>query len=392
VWARSYGTSVQTSPLTRDVHTGVVVVGAGISGALMARELVRRGHDVTIVDRRAPVLGSTLASTALLQFEIDLPLSALTDRIGRAKAERAWQRSTTAVQTLARIVRKEHIRCAFSPRQSLYLAGDAYGSRALQREVEARTRAGIAGTYLDRAALAREFGLDRTGAIVSDGSAAANPAQLTAGLLRRCVDAGAAIHSPVDIAQVRSHRRGVELQSTDGAVISAQHAVFCTGYELLKELPLAGHRIKSTWAIAMRSRGALPRWLSHTLLWEASNPYLYLRTIADGQLIAGGEDEDSGSRHLDGRALRSKAQRIASNVEALLPGVRGTVTHRWAGAFGESPTGLPILDQVPGQSRCHVIAGFGGNGITYSVIGAEVIARRIDGQRDPDADLFRAPR
>ncbi len=391
MWAQAYGTSVHATPLEGDIQTGVLVVGAGISGALMAHTLVHRGHDVTIVDRREPVHGSTLASTALLQFEIDLPLTALSDRIGRAKAVRAWQRSAQAVQALTRIVRTECIRCGFAPRQSVYLAGNAYGSRALRREAEARARAGIAGSYLDRASLARGFGLDRTGAIVSEGSAAANPAQLTAGLLRRCVAAGARIHSPVDIAHVHSDRRGVALGTAGGAVIAAQHAVFCTGYELLKELPLAGHRVKSTWAIAMKSRAPLPSWLSHTLVWEASDPYLYLRSIGDGRLIAGGEDEDSGSRHLNGRALDSKAHRIASNVHALLPGVRGTVTHRWAGAFGESPTGLPILGRVPGRPRCHVVAGFGGNGITYSVIGAEVIAGHIDGVRDPDADLFRAP-
>ncbi len=392
MWAGSYGTSVHATPLTGDIRTGVVVVGAGISGALMAHALVRRGHHVTIVDRRAPVHGSTLASTALLQFEIDLPLTELTDRIGRRKAERAWLRSSSAVQTLARIVRQERIRCGFMPRRSLYLAGDAYGYRALQSEVEARAGAGVAGKYVSRADLFRNFGIDRTGAIISDGSAAANPAQLTAGLLRRCADAGARIHSPVDVTQVHCHRGGVELGVAGGAVIAARHAVFCTGYELLKELPLEGHRVKSTWAIAMTARSPIPAWLTKTLLWEASDPYLYLRSIGDGRLIAGGEDEDSGSRHQDGRALRSKTRQIASKVEALLPGVHGTVTHRWAGAFGESPTGLPILDRVPGLPRCHVVAGFGGNGITYSVIGAEVVAGQIDGVRDPDADLFRAPR
>ena len=33
--------------------------------------------------------------------------------------------------------------------------------------------------------------------------------------------------------------------------------------------------------------------------------------------------------------------------------------------------------------------GFGGNGITYSMIAAEVISRLIAGSDDPDADLYR---
>jgi glycine/D-amino acid oxidase-like deaminating enzyme len=35
--------------------------------------------------------------------------------------------------------------------------------------------------------------------------------------------------------------------------------------------------------------------------------------------------------------------------------------------------------------------GFGGNGITYSMIAAEIVAKLIRGEGDPDADLYRFP-
>ena len=35
--------------------------------------------------------------------------------------------------------------------------------------------------------------------------------------------------------------------------------------------------------------------------------------------------------------------------------------------------------------------GFGGNGITYSVIAAEIVASEVRGGQDPDADLYRSP-
>src|SRR2546423_3776548 len=52
----------------------VVIVGAGITGALLARTLAQRGLSTIILDRREPARGSTMASTALLQWEIDTPL------------------------------------------------------------------------------------------------------------------------------------------------------------------------------------------------------------------------------------------------------------------------------------------------------------------------------
>lgn len=41
---------------------------------------------ITVLDRRRPLRGSTLASTALLQWEIDLPLVHLAKKIGHANA------------------------------------------------------------------------------------------------------------------------------------------------------------------------------------------------------------------------------------------------------------------------------------------------------------------
>jgi len=36
------------------------------------------------------------------------------------------------------------------------------------------------------------------------------------------------------------------------------------------------------------------------------------------------------------------------------------------------------------------VMGFGGNGITYSVIASQVVSAAIRGAADPDADLYRA--
>ena len=332
-----------------------------------------------------------MASTALLQFEIDLPLIALAKKIGVPAAQRAWRLSVSAVQALAHIVREERIRCDFQPRRSLYLAGTAYGSRALRAEVDARTDAGIDGRFVKRNELLEHYGIDRTGAIESPGSASANPAQLTAALLRRCITQGARIYAPADVQAVATDQAGVMLALASGPVIRATTAIFCTGYELLKAMPLDGHAVKSTWAIATHPLANLPSWIRSTLVWEASNPYLYIRATSDGRILAGGEDEDSGTRHADRATLLHKSRTIVRQLEGLLPSLSLRVSHRWAGAFGESPTGLPIIDAVPGLPHCYSATGFGGNGITHSVIAAKVIVAALTGTPDVDADLFRAP-
>ena len=68
---------IPVTPLLSDRTTEVVVIGAGITGAMAAEELTAAGLRVTIVDRRGPLQGATSATTALLQYEIDLPLTVL---------------------------------------------------------------------------------------------------------------------------------------------------------------------------------------------------------------------------------------------------------------------------------------------------------------------------
>lgn len=387
LWADAPGLGVPARALTAAVSVDVVVVGAGISGALAAFEL-SRDHAVVVLDRRPPLTGSTLASTALLQWEIDQPLTELATRLGPARAGRAWKRSFRAVRDLRDLVRSERIRCGWGDRDTLYLAGDQFGFRALSAEAEARADLGLPSRFLTAAQLRDRFGVDRTGAILSDGSASADPARLAAALLRRAAKRGARIHSPVEVLDVLPDPDGVTLTTDLGLAVRARHVVLCCGYEFPKGVPTGDAGVVSTWAIASRPGADCPPWLRKTLVWEASDPYLYLRCGPGGRIIAGGEDEDSATAHQDPEKLKRKCAAVARKVGDLIPGLEVEVDYAWSGAFGTSPTGLPVIGAVPGLDGVQAVMGFGGNGITFSMIASQIVSAAIRGRPDPDADLF----
>jgi glycine/D-amino acid oxidase-like deaminating enzyme len=389
LWADSPGLGVPVRPLDAAISVDVAIVGAGISGAFMAHAL-SKDHSVAVLDRRAPLMGSTLASTALLQWEIDLPLTTLSQKIGAANAKRAYLRSRQAVDALKQIVAEERIVCGLKDKSSLYLAGDAYGYRALEAEAEARAAIGLDSQYLNAAALRERFGVTRTGAILSSGSASGDPARLAAGLLRRAHAHGAQIWSPVEVLQAVSDPDGVTLLTDAGHAVRAKSVVFCCGYEFPKGVATPGAEIISTWAMASKPRQRCPAWLKDMLVWEASDPYLYLRMGGDGRLIVGGEDASSATAHQDKAKLKRKREILTGKLHRLLPDVSFEIDYGWAGAFGESATGLPSIGPVEGMDHTWAVMGFGGNGITYSVIASQIVAAEIRGQRDPDADLYRA--
>lgn len=353
----------------------------------MAHELVR-DHDVAVLDRRPPMTGSTMASTALLQWEIDLPLTVLAQEIGWGRARRAYLRSKRAVDDLRRIVAENGIRCGYQDRRSLYLAGDAYGRRALEREAQARASIGLESRFLRGADLRETFGLERTGAILSEGSASADPVQLTAGLLRRVAARGAKIYSPTEVIEAVFDPGGVTLLTDSGFAVRASAVVFCCGYERPKGVTAPDAKVISTWALASKPGFAGPEWLDDTLVWEASDPYLYLRKSKDGRLVVGGEDVESSTAHSSARLMQRKRQRIIAKLKRMFPDVPVDIDYAWAGAFGESSTGLPHIAPVEGTDRAWAVMGFGGNGITSSVIASQIVAKAMRGGVDPDSDLY----
>jgi len=390
VWAAERKPAVAHARLETNEATDVLIVGAGISGALLAESLTDAGLDVVLVDRRRALAGSTSASTALLQHELDTPLSELRRSIGAMAADNVWRRSRLVVTALAERAVRLGVEAELTPREALYLAGDRLDARGLAQEAEARRSIGLEVELVERGALRTRYGLRSSAGLLGFGDFVADPRKLAAGFLRVATGRGARVFAPVDVERVDENQRGVVATTSRGLRIRARHAVFATGYEVVKGIEAKGHSIESTWVIATRpQRRAL--WPSECMIWEASDPYLYLRTTSDGRVLCGGGDEpfsDAAARDaLSARKFALLERRLAAMFPALDP----TPEFAWAGTFGSSTRGTPIIGRLPGKRKLYAVLGCGGNGITFSMLAAQLLRSLIDGQGDPDAALF-APR
>ncbi len=387
VWNAYRAPRVPTQRLARDVKCDVLVVGLGISGAMIAEALTAQGLSVIGVDRRGIVLGSTPATTALVQFEIDQPLSELGRQIGQADAAQAWRRSRLAVTNLRGRIRELGIRCDMMTAASLYLAGDVLDPTELREEAEVRAGIGIRATYLTPTVLKETFGIARKGAILSQDNLALDPRKLTAGLLKKTLERKARFYAPVEVIALAPESDGVGVETRDGPSIAARHVVLATGYELLDMVPSDTHSIISTYAIATKpQKGKL--WPGGAMIWEASDPYLYMRATADGRVICGGEDEDFADEQSRDSLLADKARMLSGKLKTLFPQLDTRAEFAWTGSFGTTTTGLPYIGELPGHPGIFAAQGYGGNGITYSQIASELIATAIAGGEDGDTRLF----
>ncbi len=388
VWTAYRVPSVPVDKLKRDVTCDAVVVGMGISGAMIAEALTGAGLSVVMIDRRrGALLGSTAATTALVQFEIDRTLSSLIPAIGKNEAQQAWRRSRLAVANLAGRIDRLKIACNTTSRLSLLLAGDMVDADGLEAEAQARRAAGIEATFLDRKALKQRFDFARDGAIVSAGNLQLDPRKLAAGMLNAARERGARFFAPAEAMSIDTTVDGVLVPTADGPTISASYAVLATGYELMDIVPKVDHSVISTYALATPRQAAKP-WPEGALVWEASEPYLYARITHDHRIVCGGEDENFTDEARRDALLEEKTAAIVAKMRKLVPGADIRPDFAWAGSFGTTPTGLPYIGAIPRKPRVFAAMGYGGNGITFSQMASELVLNAIEGREDPDAHLF----
>ena len=87
-------------------------------------------------------------------------------------------------------------------------------------------------------------------------------------------------------------------------------------------------------------------------------------------------------------AIPAKSEALLRKLQKLLNNSSLKVDYAWAGAFADSPTGLPIIKELPDLPGAMAILGCGGNGITFSTIAAQIARQWARGGKDPDLDLF----
>jgi glycine/D-amino acid oxidase-like deaminating enzyme len=375
-------------PLAQNITVDVLIVGAGITGSMMAEHLARPGRSVCIIDRERPGFGSTAASTAMLEWEIDRSLVELAEFYGFENAAEVYQLSLGAVAGLYRLAHSLQFSSALRARDTVYLAAGDHGARELLAEHEIRKRAGLPGAYLDYRTLRREYGFDREAAIVSPGSAEVDPLLLSHALLTAAATRGASLFDAEAIAYDSGGSR-VMVATDHGFTIDAGHVVLATGYTMPDIVQSDLHKTASSWVVATPPQAPDRLWRDDALIWEASSDYLYARTTAEKRIIIGGEDDDQVVEP-DARddLMPQKAKILLDKLHLLWPRAQPFAEYIWSGAFSTTVDGLPLIGPVPGQSRICAAYGYGGNGITFSYLASRLIGRLLDGQRPPQLDHF----
>ncbi|AKC87324.1 NAD(P)/FAD-dependent oxidoreductase [Pseudoxanthomonas suwonensis] len=388
-WAIRGGLSAPLPPLAADLDCDVAVIGGGITGALIADELAAHGHAVAVLEQRDIGWGSTSASTALLQYEIDTHLVDLAKRYGEADASLAYRACVDAIDWLRE--RADGLDgVAFTPCRSLYYASRRWHVRGMREEFEARARHGIEVEWWEPDDIEAGYGFRAPAAILSRQAAQVDPYRMAQRLLRRLYRSGAAVHDHEQVVDLRTTSRRALLRTASGFQVRAGHVVIACGYESQRWLRQRVARNRSSYAVVSDPLPAqVLGELLGSLAWESARPYLYLRTTPDRRLLVGGEDDDIDIPARRDAKVMSKAVKLLKRARKLLPELPLQPAFAWAGTFAETEDGLPWFGAHPQWGpRVLFAMAYGGNGITYSALGADLLRATVERRLHPLGTLF----
>ncbi|MDL5514360.1 FAD-binding oxidoreductase [Arenibacter sp. M-2] len=114
-----------------------------------------------------------------------------------------------------------------------------------------------------------------------------------------------------------------------------------------------------------------------------------MRVTDDGRFLIGGGDVDFiNSKKRDG-LINSKVQQLHRHINRIFPSFNIITDFAWAGTFGKTKDGLPYIGEHPDFKSTYFVLGFGGNGITFSVIGMKIISDLLKGTMHDLSQYYR---
>ncbi len=371
----------------------IVVVGGGLIGCAVARDLAAAGHRVTLFERD-PEPGGRASSAAAGMLAPQMEEARHGVAAAVSDAERAMLDLSLASRSMypafVQTLEAESTRSIpYRDSGTLVVALDSGRATELEESAGWQTAMGLAADVLsgeDARRVEPGLGPEVHAALLLPDDHAVDSGAITRAALAAAVARGVEIVTGAAVEAIESKGSRVTGVRTGGRTVAAGRVVVAAGAwsgrieGLPRPLPVRPVR---------GQMGAVSPPVPPRLV--VAGPGAYCVPREDGQVLVGATMEEVGFEDgVSGRVV----QGLVDAAARFLPGLaEGGPPDAWSGLRPATPDGLPILGVDPDVEGLLYATGHFRNGILLAPVTAATIAALVDGAEPPvEIDAFRPDR
>ncbi|TLS36994.1 FAD-dependent oxidoreductase [Pseudalkalibacillus caeni] len=279
-------------PLTADIKTDTVVIGAGITGITTAYLLSRQGLKVTVLDAGNILDGTTGRTTAKLTAQHGLIYDHLIKEFGEEKAKQYYQSNQDAIEFVRQLVVDLNIDCDLAEEDAYIFAETEEDKLKIDKEVQAYEKLGIDGGFVDSLPL----DIETKGAVVMRNQAQFHPVKYLKRLVDEIVAAGGQVFENTRVMDIEKGDRPSAITES-GHKVTGENIAVCSHFPFYDKegFYFARMRPKRSYSLAVKPKENFPGGM----YISASKPKHSLRyTSLDGEqlVIVGGQGHPTGHK------------------------------------------------------------------------------------------------
>lgn len=345
-------------PLEGDIKADVVIVGGGLAGVLLLRELTDRGVDCVLLEAKSIGSGITKNTTAKITLQHGLVYDKMIKGMGLEKAYHYLCANKRAVEKFREMAQKHP--CDFEEKDAYIYSCDS--RRKIEAEIRAYERLGVEAQFVSDIPLP----VDSLGAVKLSGQAQFHPLKFLFSVAK-----GLKIYENSKVIEFLPKK----VRCLNGSV-TAEKIIVTTHFPVINKhgaysLKLYQHR---SYVIAAKNAPDV-----NGMYLEDREDGLSFRNYKN-YLIIGGGDHRTGKKGGAYKVLEDFCEEKFPQAE---------ISYRFATQDCMSLDSVPYIGSYAEDTEgLYVATGFNKWGMSTSMVAADILSDMLTGEKNPYADVF----
>ena len=377
--------------LTEDINTDVIIVGGGVTGAILGHYFTKNNINAVILEKARVAHGSTSITTSLLQYELDSNAMELKSYTTIDNIIKSYKLGLKALDEIEEFINEYGNTCDFKRVDSLLYTSKNLEIKEIEEEYKIRKETGLDVEFIDKDN--SPFSLDvKAGLISKAGGAKFDPYKYTHALLDVSTKKGLKVYENTEVVKIEYNKDNVIVETVYGHKVKGKIIIVATGYNTTLFTKRNFGVKTTTFNIATKPINNIEDIYKNVVIRDNEVPYNYLRTTSDNRLIIGGEDINFLPDIFNEELCNKSYDKLEQRLKNMFPNLNIEIEYKYCGAFASTQDNLGFLGKDPKNEKLWYGLGYGANGILFAILGGMFLSKLYLGEVDKNMELFKVDR